>query len=94
MQIHVSLKGTLAEHLPGGAAKVEVADGATVQAVSDLFDLPGRHCVFVLNGATVKTDATLRDGDRLQAFPPMAGGSHPLGVCEDVRAAEPKIAVR
>jgi sulfur carrier protein ThiS len=74
VRIHVTLKGTHADRLAGGASEVELVDGATVQAVADLLDLPGRHCVFVLNGATVKADVTLREGDRLQAFPPMAGG--------------------
>ncbi|HEX9123523.1 MAG TPA: MoaD/ThiS family protein [Actinomycetota bacterium] len=74
MQVHVTLKGALADRLPGGAGEVEVADGSTVQAVSDALGLPGRQCVFVMNGATVKPDVVLRQGDRLQAFPPMAGG--------------------
>ncbi|HEX6231196.1 MAG TPA: MoaD/ThiS family protein [Actinomycetota bacterium] len=74
MLVHVTLRGTLADRLPGGAGEVEVPDEATVGALSDELGLPGRHCVFVVNGETVKPDAALRDGDRLQAFPPMAGG--------------------
>lgn len=74
MRVHVTLKGTLADRLPGGSGEVEVPDGSTVGRVSDRLGLPGRHCVFVVNGQAVKPDAVLRDGDRLQAFPPMAGG--------------------
>ncbi len=74
MRVHVTLKGTLADRLPGGRGEVEVEGGATVQALSDQLGLPGRHCVFVINGTTVKPDAVLSEGDRVQAFPPMAGG--------------------
>lgn len=74
MRVHVTLKGILADRLPGGRGEVEVADGATVRAVSDALGLPGRHCIFVVNGETAKLDAGLREGDRVQAFPPMAGG--------------------
>jgi sulfur carrier protein ThiS len=74
VRIHVSLKGTLADRLPGGSGEVEVPDGSIVGRVSDQLGLPGRHCVLVVNGQAVKPDAVLRDGDRLQVFPPMAGG--------------------
>jgi sulfur carrier protein ThiS len=74
VRVYVTLKGTLADRLPGGTGEVELADDATVQAVSDQLGLPGRHCMFVVNGMTVKPNAALREGDRLQAFPPMAGG--------------------
>ncbi|HZD79664.1 MAG TPA: MoaD/ThiS family protein [Actinomycetota bacterium] len=74
MQVHVTLRGTLTDRLPGGKGTLDVADGATVATVSERLGLPGGHCVFVLNGATVKLGAELREGDRLQAFPPMAGG--------------------
>lgn len=74
MRVHVTLKGVLADRLPGGRGELELADDATVAAVSERLGLPGRHCVFVVNGTAVEPDAALRDGDRLQAFPPMAGG--------------------
>jgi molybdopterin converting factor small subunit len=75
VRVHVTLRGTLTDRLPGGQGELDVADGATVATVSERLGLPGRHCVFVLNGVTAKLDAPLREGDRLQAFPPMAGGS-------------------
>lgn len=75
MRIHVTLRGTLADRLPGGTGEVELADGATVATLSNMLDLPGRHCVFVVNGSTVKPDAELHADDRVQAFPPMAGGA-------------------
>lgn len=74
MRVRVTLRGSLAERLPGGQEEIDVADGLAVGALADLLGLPGRHVVFVVNGATVKPDVLLREGDRVQAFPPMAGG--------------------
>ncbi len=74
VQVLVTLRGALADRLPGGKGELDVADGATVATVSEQLGLPGGHCVFVLNGVTVKLDAEVHQGDRLQAFPPMAGG--------------------
>lgn len=74
MRVHVTLKGTLADRLPGGRGDLVLDHGATVAAVAKRLGLPRRHCVFVVNGTTVKPDVVLREGDRLQAFPPMAGG--------------------
>ena len=85
MRVHVTLKGTLAAHLPGGRGEVEVADGATVGTLSVQLGLPGGHCVFVINGAAVKAGAALSDGDRVQVFPPMAGGA-PYGTSSNASA--------
>ncbi len=81
MRVHVTLKGALADRLPDGRGEVEVPDGSTVGDLAQRLGLPGRHCVFVVNGQTVKADALLTDGDRLQAFPPMAGGRTPCSTC-------------
>lgn len=75
MRVHVSLRGTLADRLPGGSGELDLADDATVAAVSDALGLPGRHCVFVVNGQTVKLDSPLREDDRVQAFSAIAGGA-------------------
>jgi sulfur carrier protein ThiS len=74
VRIHVTLKGSLADRLPGGRGELDVAEGSTVEAVFEGLDVPGRQCVVVVNGAAVKADAVLRAGDRLQVFPPVAGG--------------------
>jgi sulfur carrier protein ThiS len=75
VRVHVTLRGTLSDRLPGGRGELEVSEGASVGALAAMLDLPGRQCVFVVNGSTVKPDAELHGGDRVQAFPPMAGGA-------------------
>jgi sulfur carrier protein ThiS len=79
VRVHVRLKGSLAGYVPGGQDEVDVAEGAEVGTLVQLLGLPGRHVVFVVNGTTVKPDAVLREGDRVQAFPPMAGGARFVG---------------
>lgn len=74
MRVHVTLKGTLAERLPGGVGEVELPEGSTVAALGQALGLPGRQCVVVVNGAATTPDAPLAEGDRVQVFPPMAGG--------------------
>lgn len=74
MRVHVTLKGTLADRLPGGTGDLDLSDGASVGVLAEALNLPGRQCVFVRNGATAGLEEPLRDGDRIQAFPPMAGG--------------------
>jgi len=53
---------------------VEVAGGAAVEALIEALDLPRSSYIFVVNGATSVRGAPLRDGDRVQVIPPMAGG--------------------
>ncbi len=74
VRVHVTLKGTLVDRLPGGKGEFEVADGTTVGGLAERLGLPGRQCVFVVNGAAVGGERSLSEGDRIQAFPPMAGG--------------------
>ena len=72
--VEVVLKGSLAARLPGGRARLVLADGASVGSRLAALELPEMQCVFVVNGSAVSRDTRLRDGDRVQVFPPMAGG--------------------
>jgi sulfur carrier protein ThiS len=74
VRVHVTLKGTLADRLPGGRGELDLDEESTVAAVFERLEVPGRQCVVVMNGAAVKADAALHEGDRLQVFPPIAGG--------------------
>lgn len=74
MRVAVTLKGALAERLPGGRGEVEVPDGAAVEAVLTALGLPQSPCVYVVNGAPRTRGAPLADGDRVVVHPPQAGG--------------------
>jgi ThiS family. len=72
VHVSVTLKGSLAGRFPGG--RTEVEGGAAVEALIEALDLPRSSYIFVVNGATAVRGAPLRDGDRVQVIPPMAGG--------------------
>lgn len=74
IRVVVTLKGALADRLPGGRGEVDVPEPATVEALTGLLGLPPRICVVVVNGAAAEPGTLLADGDRVQVFPPMAGG--------------------
>ncbi len=75
MRVEVVLKGSLAERLPEGRGTVELPDGATVNALGEALGLPAMPCIHVINGTAVERGAPLSDGDRVQIFPPAAGGA-------------------
>jgi molybdopterin converting factor small subunit len=70
---------TLADYLPTGAVgdslPVELVDGATVGSVLRFLNIPaGIDYLTVVNGLDAPAEQTLRDGDVLSLFPPLAGG--------------------
>ncbi len=83
MKITLKLFATLAEHLPCGATDnaldIEVPDGATLNEVIDSHRIPraSAHLVLV-NGvyaaAVDRDSASLKEGDTLAIWPPVAGG--------------------
>ena len=83
MQIDLTLRGTLTDYLPPGEGRhsrsIEVADGATVDAVLAQLRVPQElvHLVLV-NGVNVprkQLGATaLRARDTLAVWPPLSGG--------------------
>ncbi|HYG90420.1 MAG TPA: MoaD/ThiS family protein [Azospirillum sp.] len=83
MRITVKLFATLAGHLPAGskdnAASLEVPDDATPATIIDRLNLPRAKCHLVLvNGVYVVPSLleshTLKPGDTLAMWPPVAGG--------------------
>ena len=72
--VSVALKGPLASRFPAGRSEVEVPDGTVVGELIEVLDLPRSPCVFVIRGAMVDRQAPLSDGDRVQIYPPVAGG--------------------
>jgi len=84
MKITFKLYASLTQYLPAQARRgnempLEVADGAPIAAIVEPFGLPARlvHLVLV-NGVFVppaeRLTRTLRDGDVLAIWPPIAGG--------------------
>ena len=82
MRIILKLYAGLTPFLPAGAqnnqAAIEVADGLSVGAVLDAQGCPRKLCHLVMhNGFHVppaeRDGRTLRDGDALAAWPPIAG---------------------
>lgn len=69
------LKGTLAARAPDGSIRLEVDDGAGVEAVAETLDLPRGPYVYVVNGTAVRGSSALQAGDRVQVHPPVAGGA-------------------
>lgn len=84
MQITFKLFASLSDYLPDTARRtnslpLEVADDTTVGAIIEKWALPSRmvHLVLV-NGEYVppeqRSARTLREGDALAIWPPIAGG--------------------
>jgi len=70
----VTLRGSLAGRLPQGRGTIEVPPGAAVESILAALGIAGVHCVQVVNGRAVLRGTTLQEGDRVELFPPAAGG--------------------
>ena len=74
IRVEVTLKGTLADRVPGGRTVLELPVGAPAEAILAAVGLPVAPCVYAINGVAEKGSAPLYDGDRVVVYPPMAGG--------------------
>jgi sulfur carrier protein ThiS len=74
VNVQVRLHGSLADRLRGGFGRVSLPDDATVEHILGALDLPKLMCVYIVNGGAAKRSASLRDGDRVEVYPPVAGG--------------------
>jgi len=74
VQVTVILRGSLATRLPAGRGIVDVPPGAAVESLTATLGVPGVHCVYVVNGSAVLRGTTLKEGDRVELFPPASGG--------------------
>ena len=83
MQIELKLYASLGEYLPPGAranaAKIEVEEAMTPNALIDRYRVPREQAHLVLlNGQFVppeqRDQALIGDGDTLAVWPPVAGG--------------------
>ncbi|MDW7710695.1 MAG: MoaD/ThiS family protein [Deferrisomatales bacterium] len=77
MVVHLKFFAGLRSYLPQGQSPhaAEVPDGATVQDVLDLFQVPrDKPRILLVNSRHAQPDQALGDGDTLSVFPPVAGG--------------------
>ncbi|NWF55410.1 MAG: MoaD/ThiS family protein [Syntrophaceae bacterium] len=79
MKIELRLYASLGRYLPeekdGNSCVVEVEPGTTIRDLFLRFQIPAeaRKIIF-LNGIHAQGDEVLKNGDRVGAFPPVAGG--------------------
>ena len=83
MQVTLKLFASLGPFLPDGAARnqadVEVAEGTSIRGLLDAYNVPPAACHLVLlNGVFqapgVRSGVTLKPGDAVAVWPPVAGG--------------------
>ena len=79
MRIELRLYASFKKYLPGDSpdntCSVEVEEGATVRKLLEKFQIPfDAPKIIFLNGIHARGEEVLKDGDRVGAFPPVAGG--------------------
>ena len=79
MTVEVRLFATLAQFLPpgshDGSAVLDVPEAATIDLVTRRLGIPpGLECILLVNGSEAQAGQTLRSGDVIDIFPPLAGG--------------------
>ena len=79
MIIELRLFASLARYLPdksdGRSFTMEVHGGTTVKDILEKVGVPlGEVKLIFLNGIRSEMESSLKDGDRLGVFPPVAGG--------------------
>lgn len=75
LRLYASFKSHLPENSSGEACVVDVAEGTTIRGLLERMNIPAKAPkVIFLNGVHAQGDEVLKEGDRLGAFPPVAGG--------------------
>lgn len=79
MEIEVKLFATLRDYLPKGSSrfscKMEIDGPTKVEEILARLKIPEEMPKIILvNGTHAKKDQTLKEGDVLSIFPPVAGG--------------------
>ena len=78
IEIHIRLHGALRDKLPTedkGRTTLTLNDGTTVTAVLEQLSLLRRIEVAINDEIVDNQDIILQDGDRVEIFRPVAGGS-------------------
>jgi molybdopterin converting factor small subunit len=79
MEVKVKLFATLRDYLPkdsdGKSCQVEIDEKTTIEQILTQLNVPGEiPKIILVNGLQGSADQTLKDGDVLSIFPPVAGG--------------------
>jgi molybdopterin converting factor small subunit len=79
MRIELRLYASLGRYLPengeGNSCYLEVTPGTTIEELLLRQDIPPEAPkIIFLNGVHARGDEILKEGDRVGAFPPVAGG--------------------
>ncbi len=79
MKIELRLYASLGRYLPesceGNSCVLEIKAGTTIRELLDSRNVPREAPkVIFLNGIHARGDEILKEGDRVGAFPPVAGG--------------------
>jgi molybdopterin synthase sulfur carrier subunit len=75
LRLYASLRKYLPGETPDGACQIELEEGATVRSLLARIHIPADAPKIVfLNGVHARGDEALKEGDRVGAFPPVAGG--------------------
>ena len=79
MQVKVKLFATLRDYLPkdsdGRSCLMDIDETTTIEQVISTFNIPEEiPKIILVNGLNGTMDQTLKEGDELSIFPPVAGG--------------------
>ena len=75
LRLYASLGRYLPENREGNSCILEIEAGTTIQELLHKLNIPlDAPKVIFLNGIHAQGNEVLKDGDRLGAFPPVAGG--------------------
>jgi sulfur-carrier protein len=75
VHLYASLKKYLPEKAIGNSCVLEIGDQVTIRELLDQLHIPADAPRFIfLNGIHARGNEVLKDGDRVGAFPPVAGG--------------------
>lgn len=73
--LFASLSGRHSPDVPGGRTRTyELAEGTTISEIIEMLELPDQPRIVFVDGRHAEESSTLRDGERLAIFPPVAGG--------------------
>lgn len=75
LRLYASLSRYLPERKEGNSCMMEIDPGTTIQELMHKLQIPPEAPkVIFLNGIHAQGNEVLKEGDRVGAFPPVAGG--------------------